>query len=155
MTVPNRSFRRNAAVFIALITCSWHSALGEQPPVIGEDCPCDADSGERVLISAGQFAESCQVTVDKVAFTVARDRAGGVLYVDVSDTKFETPEGIRTGSTLADVLKAGAAMPQKEPGWAFHTRLPSGWRAAFTTGESLTEETPDKESKVRWLFRRK
>jgi hypothetical protein len=155
MTVLNEYVRRDLAILIALVICSCSSASGHQPHEIGEECPCDADSGEMVLISAGRFAESCQVTVQEVPFTVARDRAGRIVYVDVADTRFETADGIRVGSTLADVLKAGAAVPQKEPGWAFHTLLPSGWRAAFTTGESLTDETPDGDSKVRWLFRRK
>jgi hypothetical protein len=143
------------AVCAAIVVGSCSSVVGGQVPLIGEESPCEAESVEMRLISAGQFADSCQVTVDEVRFMVALDRDGRIVYVGVTDAEFETPEGIRVGSTLVDVLEAGAGVPQKESGWAFHTLLPSGWRAAFTTGESLTEQAPGKQSKVRWLFRRK
>jgi hypothetical protein len=79
------------AVCAAIVVGSCSSVVGGQVPLIGEESPCEAESVEMRLISAGQFADSCQVTVDEVRFMVALDRDGRIVYVGVTDAEFETP----------------------------------------------------------------
>ena len=116
--------------------------------------PCVADLGKHDLVGAAQLLPSCEVTEGGITFLVAADTDAMVRYVSVSDPRFFTPEGITVGSWLGEVLAAGGMQPQAEPGWAFHSELPSGWAAAFVNGPTMTEQPLPRKAQVRWLFRR-
>jgi hypothetical protein len=55
-----------------------------------------------------------------------------VAYVKTSDSHFITPEGLKVGSSLDEVRRAGGSAVVAEAGWAFFSDLPSGWRAMFS-----------------------
>jgi len=124
---------------LTLAVCVAPRATGFEstPPRVGEAAHCEPTS--KLLIAAEFLAPSCEVAVAGIDYTVAFDDDEQVIYVGVSDPDFETEEGIQVGSTLEEVLETGAAPSVAEPGWVFHTRLPSGWRPTFTHGDSLTE----------------
>ncbi len=109
----------------------------------------------QLMIASAQTWPYENIEIDGIKYGVAVDDRGQVAYVDCSDAKFSTPEGIKVGSTLEDVLKAGAKQPWGEPGWAYHTKLASGWSAAFVVGRGMTDGPLQPTSRVAWLFKRK
>jgi hypothetical protein len=130
-------------------------------PDLGQPFPC-VPTG-LMMIKSAQFSPTCKVVYNRIPFDVAGDfgwdqtvpLGARVVYVAVDDPRFQTREGIHVGSSLADVLKTGAMTPKPEPGWAFHTRLDSGWNAAFVVGPELTGEPLPADSRVAWMFKRK
>ena len=94
-----------------------------------------------------------------IKYGVGVNDAGRIAYLTTSDSKFKTPEGISVGSPLEDVLRVGAAAPWYEPGWAHHTKLPSGWSVAFNAfssqdGRIIEIKNLPTGSKVAWIFKR-
>src|SRR5262245_10058239 len=129
--------------------------LLNREPKLGDPFPCEPwQVREQLLIASAQTAPACDIVLDGLTFTVARDGHLKIIYVAVSDPRYQTAEGIHPGSSLTDVLKARAREPLPEPGWAFHTRLASGWNAAFVNGPEMTRKPLPRQSKVIWLFKR-
>lgn len=107
------------------------------------------------LTRSGSLDPAYSVSVRGVRFVVAVSRRRGtVVYVGTTAPAFWTPENIRVGNGLADVLAAGAAAPQREPGWGFWTSLPSGWHVGFVSEPPPTGGPLSPNATVRWLFRR-
>ena len=125
----------------------------ESLPEVGDafSVPPGAD---HLMIGSSQLSPYRKVRVGGIAYDVAVNREGKVAYVGTDDPKFTTPEGLPVGATLADVLAAGAAQPRSEPGWAYHTELPSGWSAGFVVGPEMTGGPLQPSSKVVWFFKR-
>jgi len=93
--------------------------------------------------------------VGQVSFDIAINQEDIVIYVGTSDPKFRTPEGLSINSTLEEVRAAGATQPEVEAGWAYHTKLPSGWYVAFVVGSGRTDGPPQPQSRVSWFFKRR
>ena len=76
----------------------------------------------------------------------------------MSDPRFATPEGIAPGSSLEDVLRAGATQPINERGWAAYATLTSGWSAAFGMLTTVPDNNIDAgmtaHFSVEWVFQR-
>lgn len=107
------------------------------------------------LTSSASLDPAYSVSVRGVRFVVAVSRSRGtVVYVGTTDPAFRTPENIRVGSGLADVLAAGGAAPLCERGWGFWTSLPSGWQVGFVSEPPPTDGPLSPNATVRWLFRR-
>lgn len=123
-------------------------------PALGAPFHGSGPPDHHELTSSSSTHPAYPVSVRGVPFVVAVSSSGTVIYVATTDPAFRTPEDIRVGSALADVLAAGAAAPWPEPGWGFWTSLPSGWHVAFVNGPSLTVEPLPPNATVRWLFRR-
>ena len=104
--------------------------------------------------ASAQLSPYREVRVGGVLYRVAVDKEARVSYVETFDRAFRTPEGLAVGSTLEDVLATGAEPPWGEPGWAYHTKLPSGWSAAFVAGRERTDGPLEPASRVVWFFRR-
>ena len=132
----------------------WGNRVVERMPSLGDPLPCDPNPALHLLISSAQFAPSCLALLNGVAFDIASDSRSKVVYIGVDDPLYRTPEGIHPGSRLKDVLATGAAEPLPERGWAFHTRMKSGWNAAFVNGPTMTIEPLPRDSKVKWLYKR-
>lgn len=84
------------------------------------------------MISSAAFAPGCDVVVAGVNFFVASNDGKMIEYIKTSDPGFVTPEGLSVGSSVDDVRRAGGGEVLGEYGWAFYSRLPSGWRAVFS-----------------------
>ena len=126
----------------------------EAIPRIGARFEPGVESSHHELTAAGSLDRAYVVAVNGVQFTIAVSSKRDVVYVATTDTSFQTPENIRVGSSLASVRAAGAGEPLPESGWGFYTALPSGWQAAFTNGQSLSESPLPENARVRWLFQR-
>ena len=115
---------------------------------------------EHLMVASAQTWPYEKATFDGVMFQVATNNQGKVAYLATDDPAFKTQDGISISSTLEDVLKAGATPTWYEPGWAHHTKLPSGWSVAFNAfefqdGRIVEVKKPTARSKVAWLFKRK
>jgi len=108
-----------------------------------------------LLVKPAEFWPYEEARIDGFKMRVAVNDRAEVAYVATADPTFGTREGIAVGSTLAEVRRAGAEAPVAETGWAWVTRLPSGWWAAFVSGEGLTNAPLTPQSKVAWLFKRR
>jgi len=113
-----------------------------------------SDKSNMQMIAAGQISPARLVRHAGIEYTVAVDRSSHIIYIATSDPAFKTPESFTVTSTLAQLLTSGIPQPWQEPGWAYHTALPSGWQAAFTIDLS-TESSLRPESHVDWFFKRR
>ena len=109
---------------------------------------------DQMLVSSGQFYPGYHLIVGGIKFEVAINREQIIKYVSTDNPKFKTGEGVSVENTLAQVLKKTKGKTKKEAGWAFFVTLKSGWNAAFTQGNTMTEGELDSGSKVKWLFKR-
>ncbi len=107
-----------------------------------------------LLINSGQFYPKVDVSINHITYTIAYDNNQIIKYVSTSDSKFVTPEYVRTGDPLSQVKKQTESELLAERGWAFFIHLKSGWYAAFTQGATLTEGDLSSDAKVQWLFKR-
>jgi hypothetical protein len=115
--------------------------------------------GLSVMSASAQTYPYEDVYFSGIKYGVGVNNSGRIAYLCTSDPNFKTPEGISVQSTLEEVLKAGAAPPWYEPGWAHHTKLPSGWSVAFTPfssqdGRIVEIKNLRAGSKVAWIFKR-
>jgi hypothetical protein len=126
----------------------------ERAPQLGERMPCTPGPAHLVT-AAAQTYPSCEFAVDRLKFDLAADPSGQVVFIACHDPAFRTPDGIRIGSSLREVLSSGGQQPVPEPGWGVHSLLPSGWHAVFAEIPSATPSELKPETEVAWLFRRK
>ena len=99
-------------------------------PRMGARLPCRPDPGMIYGFSSADMGPGCTVTVDGIRYFVA-GYAGRVAYIRTRDPAFESPEGLTVGASLEQVRAVGGTERIGEVGWAFYSRLPSGWRAEF------------------------
>jgi hypothetical protein len=112
-------------------------------------------SNAMIMAESAQFWPEFKLTCGGVPFDLGVDEGGVIRYVSTTDTRFATPEGVHVGSDYRSAMAAaGGQAAVREPGWAYYVDLPSGWRAAFVTGPSMTDGAVTAESPVRWLFQR-
>ena len=141
--------------FLALAALLLGCAQPVTVPEVGDTFPISRGAVEMMTASADAWPYQ-QITVSGLSYGVAVNKQSGkVAYVDIRDPKFKTPEGLSVGSTLEQVLATGAKAPWGEPGWAYHTQLPSGWSAAFVVGRGMADGPLQPTSKVSWFFKRK
>ncbi len=142
------------SLLIALLGCNLPNAV----PNLGDHYQIQKP-GMSMMVASAQTWPYEDAYYSGIKFGIGVNRQDRIAYVVTHDAKFKTPEGIFVGSTLEDVLKAGAAPTWYEPGWAHHTKLPSGWSVAFNAfssqGGRITEINPlPPGSKVAWIFKR-
>lgn len=88
----------------------------------------------------------------KYTFVVREDK---IVYIDTQDKNFKTSEGVTVGLPLSEVVSISNSKLAEERGWAFFVSLPSGWNAAFSVGDTMTDESPLEDAPVEWLFKRR
>ncbi len=126
--------------------------------VLGKDIaevPSAKDAQSLVMTSPGSLQKSYAWTSSGTPFQLAVDETGKVVYLSTDAPSFATPENVRVGMSLKDALLLASHGLQKETGWGYYVTLPSGWCAALTRGETMTEQDLDQETPIKWLFRRK
>jgi len=106
------------------------------------------------MTSSGSLDPAYWAMLNGTNFVVAVSQDNLVRYLATTDARFSTPEGIHVGSSLSSVLAAGAAPLMAEPGWGFHTLLPSRWSVAFTNGVGFSDPPLPEDAKVVWIFQR-
>ena len=101
-------------------------------------------------------SEAYTVYENGIKYVISVDKNKEINYISTMDKNFMSPEGIRVGNSLQQVLNvADSKNINKEFGWAFFVKLPSGWSVAFTQGKTVTEGKLKNIAEVKWLFKRK
>jgi hypothetical protein len=98
-------------------------------PEVGQRMRCRPTTAEAVTPS--QVSPVCEITEGGIVYRLAADARNRVSYLSTSDNRLVTPEGIRVGSSLSDVLKSGGTELVTVPGFKRYSCLPSGWCASF------------------------
>ena len=107
-----------------------------------------------LLISSAQFSRAYSVNCKNIHYDIAVSVAGQfqkVVFIATDDKAFVTPEELKINDSLANVRSVTDNEILTEPGWAFYIPLDSGWNAAFTEGESMTDNEL-KSSYIKLLF---
>ena len=107
-----------------------------------------------IMTASSQTRHQYNLTISGVDFVLGVNDDGIVRYISTDRVKVKTPEGICVGDSYKSVTQRVGVQAVAEPGWAYHVELPSGWRAAFVQGDSMTEGKLAPDARVRWLFKR-
>jgi len=154
---------RMAAGLLALAVVACHSARDSRSrvplledaipvaaePVIGQPLPFRAEPQFEMVLPPAEKSPAYMIWVGEVQFDVAVNGQGLVSYLSTSHPSFQTPEGLRVGSTLEEARAAGASEFAPDHGWACYAELPSGWRA----GTRLGDPPQTCEPKIAWFFK--
>jgi hypothetical protein len=117
--------------------------------------PCNPADSIQWIIASAQTAQGCEINRDGVRFFVATIDHKRISYISTEDGNFVSPEGIHVGNSRDDVLKAKGTEMIAELGWAYYSKLPSGWcvRYAGMPGvDSLGGQTLHRDSTVVGFF---
>jgi hypothetical protein len=158
----DQSMRIHAAVALtALLGChtstpadvpQWQHVQVASYPALGTLLPACKNSRMQIVAASAQTWPACMVTYAGIEYIVGVDKKGTIHYLQTSDDAFATPEGLRIGSSVAQVVAAaGAWKPGPELGWGYHTELPSGWSVYF--GHWDAKELPS-DTTVEMFFKR-
>ena len=130
----------------------WQHVQVASYPALGTLLTACKNSRIEVTAASAQTWPACKVTYEGIEYIVGVDKKGTIHFLQTDDDAFATPEGIRVGSTVAQVVAAGAWKPgHAELGWGYHSRLPSGWSAYF--GHWDAKELPS-DATVEMFFKR-
>ena len=105
------------------------------------------------LVSSGQMSTYKMVKIDDHYFDLVTQGID-TTYLQTKDKRFKTPEGYKVGTKLSELPSNIKDNLLKEPGWGFYYKLPSGWTLGFCEGNSCTDNYPENNSEVKWIFRR-
>jgi len=108
-------------------------------------------AGLRYVASA-QGRRAYEAEVDGISISVCVDDDEVIVNQDTKDPSFQTPEGVKIGLSLGQVLALAKARLAREPGWSYYVPLPSGWNAGIIKDDGRFEDPLPPESSVRWLF---
>jgi len=144
---------RSLGILLVSLALGCAGARLETLPSLGDRFPLPK-SAHYLMTASAQLWPYKTVRIEGIGYDIASDRKGHVAYIGTSDKAFKTPEGLSVESTLTQVLATGAEAPWPEPGWAYHTKLPSGWSAAFVVGPEMTGGPLRPDSKVAFFFQR-
>lgn len=125
----------------------------ETEPVLGATLsgaqPCSAYALVDHFATSRTLAFS--IIFRSVEFGVETDRAQRIERITTRDRTFESPEGVRVGSTSELVTSRGGSPPVLVPNWAYYSELPSGWFVAFQAFGR--QARLDSTSRVGWFFK--
>ncbi|MFZ1217738.1 MAG: hypothetical protein WAO00_00525 [Chthoniobacterales bacterium] len=146
-------------VIIASLTIACAAVRAGQPesPHVNESVPVAAveqmqgNSHVLIMSSPSQFYRHFVLT-DGVRWDLGVSDEGQIKYVSTKDTRFKTAEGITVGMRLSDVRARIKEPMIRYPGWAWAIELPSGGKAAFVQGRSLTEGSLSASAPVSFLY---
>jgi len=131
-------------VFLTLTSCS----LNNEENMSDLETP-GAKSG--IIIGDSKFLVKFNTIIkDNVSFGVCRDKNNSVVYIQTKNKNFFTPENVKVGMQLEDVLIITKGRLVNKEGWSYVLPLASGWNAAFGLSE---DGTISRYSTVKWIFR--
>lgn len=107
------------------------------------------------MTSSGNFENSKKVKLYNCDFTIVLNESKDTTHWSTNDKKFITPEGFKVGTQLKSLPLEISNSMRKMRGWGFYAELNSGWKVGFCEGKSCTDNEPNEESKVKWIFKTK
>jgi len=130
------------SITLSLILCACHSAdlRPGQPPELGDRVTLPSRN-HLYAVNVNSFLPGMRVEAYGIPYDVAVNDRDEIIWIQPLSPSFRTPEGLRHGSTVADVLAAGGKSYKIEPGWKQYWILPSGWYAALGTESPFTADS--------------
>ena len=83
------------------------------------------------VAASAQTWPSCRVVYAGITYLIGVDTRGAIRFIETWDGKFISPEGLKVGSSIAQLRSVGGTEPWGELGWGHQAKLPSGWSARF------------------------
>jgi hypothetical protein len=114
---------------------------GFAQPKVGDVMPCAFSESIHYAISSSQFVYGCEYIFNGINYFVGTIDKSHISYISTTDTLFKSPEGIHVGSTHKDVLKKGGSEIMEEIGFAYLSKLPSGWYVSYSGAPGLGSKT--------------
>jgi hypothetical protein len=109
----------------------------------------------QIMTSSSSIEEVYKIFRDGIEYDIALDEKNLIHYIDTIDPDFVTPEGLKMGDKYKVVKKRTDSIVWREAGYAYYIEFPSGWRAGFVQGRTLTEgEVLSDEAEIKWFYKR-
>jgi hypothetical protein len=146
--------------FILILSSVIIGACSETPKTVekipDEDLTKTKDGVivKQTLVSAGKFSPSTRVKFGGSYFDLVIEKNDSI-YMATSDSLFLTHDKFHVGMTWEEIPSTLRKKLQKETGWGYYIKLPSGWNLGFCEGVSCTDTAPMDSSEVKWIFKRK
>jgi len=122
-------------------------------PRIGEKFESGGRQHDLLLITSPSSADPCYFCrYGDIDLMVAVDDDNDIIHISTDDEDFVTPEGVRVGTILRDILAIPGTQLSEVRGWAYIVVLPSGWTAAFFDVDTNNAVAPTTDTPVKWLF---
>ena len=125
------------ALLAACTTTDRTYQLSAEPTLGALLTVADAPSSGFVVGGAQQSWPAYRVVFHGVEYTAGVDALRRIRFIETTDARFQTREGLRVGATLGDVLAAGGREPVYEAGWGRWSLLQSGWCAFFAAPSAM------------------
>lgn len=127
-----------ALALLAACTTTDRTYQLSAEPTLGALLPvADAPSSGFVVGGAQQSWPAYRVAFRGVEYTAGVDPMRRIRFIETTDARFQTREGLRVGATLGEVLAAGGREPVYETGWGRWSLLQSGWCAFFAAPSAM------------------
>jgi hypothetical protein len=141
--------------FLILVAVAGFGCAAKLPDLpLGSAVPEGAHkTGGGVMVSPAAIQQEWAWRFDGVDYSVGVDDRGKVRFLSTKSTKVVTSEGVRVGQSFSDVQRVQGVQVVGWPGWGYVAELPSGWKAAFFIGRSMTDREPVAGDVVALLFR--
>ncbi len=82
----------------------WRHVQAASYPALGTLLSgCGETSRMQIVAASAQTWPACKATYEGIEYIVGVDRKGTIHFLETSDNAFATPEGLRVGSTVAQV----------------------------------------------------
>ena len=127
-------------------------------PAVGQRFIVNEKSDCLILLTSASIVQSYTVVHQGTRFTIGLPKGGEpvVVYINVSDKAFQSPEGLRVGDSLCSALQTTETKPVSGPGFSYTLLLPSGWKAGFDALETNgmpADNRLTEESRISWFSR--
>ena len=122
--------------------------------VFGQNVTNGKKAGKGILISSSQISEVKTVKINAVEFDLVVKNKD-TIYMQTNDAKFKTKEGYSVGRKLSELPSLIKKSLIKENGWGYFYTLASGWSIGFCEGKTCTENYPNDDAEIKWIFKRK
>ena len=149
-----------SALLIAALGCSGTAkrARTSAPELtthlnLGDPLPSDARAtGTLIVVAPAQMWPKHEWVDRGIEYSLAANQAR-LQYIATSSLEVQTPDGVRVGQTLEEVLRAQELEVQLWPGWGYFVELPSGWKAALFLEGQFLERRPRATDQIDMLFK--
>ena len=137
-------------VFILIYTNPFRSST---EPVLGDKIDVTNLTEINIVIGPSEIRKCFSISIDEINYSIGVNEIGLIDYVITSDSNFSTSEILKIGDTYKKVQ----GLTEKEVvvliGWGYYIELPSGWKAVFTQGDTMTEGELKYNSKIKFFFK--
>lgn len=111
----------------------------DRQPAIGDYLCGLPQNPDRIAVSPAQMAILYNGRTDSMEYSIGTDDRGRIIFIRTTEPSFVSPEGVKIGTTVSQLLSDAKLRVTEETGWAWYVPLPSGWNAQLMSPESDTD----------------